>query len=38
VEFFVWLRRGPAVIAEEVIHSHVLAADPLADTDERVDP
>ena len=38
VEFFLWLRRGPAELSDEAIHSAVVAADPLGVPGERVDP
>lgn len=38
VEFFVWLRRGPATIDAEAIHTAVRAADPLGVPGEKVDP
>lgn len=38
VEFFLWLRRGPAELSDEDIHSLVVAADPLGVPGERVDP
>ena len=38
VEFFLWLRRGPARIDAEEIHTVVRGADPLGVPGERVDP
>jgi 23S rRNA (cytidine1920-2'-O)/16S rRNA (cytidine1409-2'-O)-methyltransferase len=38
VEFFLWLRHGAATLADEDIHSAVVAADPLGVPGERVDP
>jgi len=38
VEFFLWLRRGPAELSEEDIHSAVVADPPLGVPGERVDP
>ena len=38
VEFFLWLRRGPASLDEEAIHSAVRAADPPGAASEKVDP
>ncbi|GAA4718537.1 TlyA family RNA methyltransferase [Nocardioides conyzicola] len=38
VEFFLWLRKGPAELSDEDIHSLVVAADPLGVPGERVDP
>ncbi len=38
VEFFLWLRRGPATVDAEHIAGVVRAADPLGVPDERVDP
>jgi 23S rRNA (cytidine1920-2'-O)/16S rRNA (cytidine1409-2'-O)-methyltransferase len=38
VEFFLWLRRGPATLEEEAIHSAVRAAAPPGAASEKVDP
>ncbi|MCW2792741.1 MAG: hemolysin [Nocardioides sp.] len=38
VEFFLWLRHGPASVDAEHIHSVVVAADPLGVAGEKVDP
>ncbi len=38
VEFFLWLRRGPATIDEEAIHTAVRAAAPVGAPGEKVDP
>lgn len=38
VEFFLWLRRGPAELDEEEIHSAVVADAPLGAPGEKVDP
>jgi 23S rRNA (cytidine1920-2'-O)/16S rRNA (cytidine1409-2'-O)-methyltransferase len=38
VEFFLWLRRGPATVTEEAVHSLVRGEDPLRVAGERVDP
>lgn len=38
VEFFLWLRRGPATLDDEAIHSAVRAAAPLGAAGEKVDP
>ncbi|MCW2843117.1 MAG: rRNA (Cytidine1920-2-O)/16S rRNA (Cytidine1409-2-O)-methyltransferase [Nocardioides sp.] len=38
VEFFLWLRHGPATVGAEHIHSVVVAADPLGVAGEKVDP
>jgi 23S rRNA (cytidine1920-2'-O)/16S rRNA (cytidine1409-2'-O)-methyltransferase len=38
VEFFLWLRHGPATVDAEHIHSVVVAADPLGVAGEKVDP
>jgi 23S rRNA (cytidine1920-2'-O)/16S rRNA (cytidine1409-2'-O)-methyltransferase len=38
VEFFLWLRRGPATLDDEAIHSAVRAAAPTAVASEKVDP
>ncbi|MDF1606523.1 TlyA family RNA methyltransferase [Nocardioides sp. YIM 152315] len=38
VEFFLWLRRGPAELSDADMHSAVLAADPAGAPGERVDP
>lgn len=38
VEFFLWLRHGPALVSREVIHTTVSTADPLGVVDERVEP
>lgn len=38
VEFFLWLRRGPAELREEDIHSAVVADAPLGVPGEKVDP
>jgi 23S rRNA (cytidine1920-2'-O)/16S rRNA (cytidine1409-2'-O)-methyltransferase len=38
VEFFLWLRRGPAEITEDDIHSAVVAAAPTGAPGEKVDP
>jgi 23S rRNA (cytidine1920-2'-O)/16S rRNA (cytidine1409-2'-O)-methyltransferase len=38
VEFFLWLRRGPATIDEETIHTAVRAAAPVGAPGEKVDP
>lgn len=38
VEFFLWLRSGPATLAEETIHTVVRGADPAGVAGERVDP
>ena len=38
VEFFLWLRQGPAAIDADTIHTVVLAADPLGVAGEKVDP
>ena len=38
VEFFLWLRRGPAAIGAEEIDAVVRAADPLGVPGEKVDP
>ncbi len=38
VEFFLWLRHGPARIDADHIHSHVRSANPLGAASEKVDP
>ena len=38
VEFFLWLRRGPATVTADDIHRLVRAADPSGVPDEKVDP
>jgi len=38
VEFFLWLRRGPALLDDEAIHTAVRAAAPPGAAGERVDP
>jgi 23S rRNA (cytidine1920-2'-O)/16S rRNA (cytidine1409-2'-O)-methyltransferase len=38
VEFFLWLRRGPATLDEEAIHTTVRAAAPVGAAGEKVDP
>jgi 23S rRNA (cytidine1920-2'-O)/16S rRNA (cytidine1409-2'-O)-methyltransferase len=38
VEFFLWLRRGPATLDEEAIHNAVRAAAPPGAASEKVDP
>ncbi|GAA1160242.1 TlyA family RNA methyltransferase [Nocardioides aquiterrae] len=38
VEFFLWLRRGPALLDDEAIHTAVRAAAPPGTAGERVDP
>jgi len=38
VEFFLWLRRGPATLDTAAIHTTVRAADPAGAAGERVDP
>jgi 23S rRNA (cytidine1920-2'-O)/16S rRNA (cytidine1409-2'-O)-methyltransferase len=38
VEFFLWLRHGPAELSDEDMHSAVVAADPQGVLGERVDP
>jgi 23S rRNA (cytidine1920-2'-O)/16S rRNA (cytidine1409-2'-O)-methyltransferase len=38
VEFFLWLRRGPATITDDDIHTVVRAAEPSGVPGERVDP
>jgi 23S rRNA (cytidine1920-2'-O)/16S rRNA (cytidine1409-2'-O)-methyltransferase len=38
VEFFLWLRRGPATIDDEAIHTVVRSAAPTGAPGERVDP
>jgi 23S rRNA (cytidine1920-2'-O)/16S rRNA (cytidine1409-2'-O)-methyltransferase len=38
VEFFLWLRRGPATITADDIHTVVRAAEPVGVPGERVDP
>ncbi len=38
VEFFLWLRRGPATITADDIHTVVRAAEPTGVPGERVDP
>lgn len=38
VEFFLWLRRGPAVLDEAAIHTTVRAAAPSGVPGEKVDP
>lgn len=38
VEFFLWLRHGPAEISDDDIHSIVVAAAPTGDLGEKVDP
>jgi 23S rRNA (cytidine1920-2'-O)/16S rRNA (cytidine1409-2'-O)-methyltransferase len=38
VEFFLWLRRGPATITDDDIHTVVRAAEPTGVPGERVDP
>lgn len=38
VEFFLWLRHGPAELSDEEIHSAVVGADPLGVAGEKVDP
>jgi 23S rRNA (cytidine1920-2'-O)/16S rRNA (cytidine1409-2'-O)-methyltransferase len=38
VEFFLWLRRGPATLDEGAIHTAVRAAAPLGAASEKVDP
>lgn len=37
VEFFLWLRHGPAQASQELIHTTVCTADPLGVADERVE-
>ena len=38
VEFFLWLRRGPATLDDETIHTVVFGAAPTGAPGERVDP
>jgi 23S rRNA (cytidine1920-2'-O)/16S rRNA (cytidine1409-2'-O)-methyltransferase len=38
VEFFLWLRRGPATLDEETIHTVVRSAAPPGAAGEKVDP
>ena len=38
VEFYLWLRRGPAAITADDIHTVVRAAEPSGVPGERVDP
>jgi 23S rRNA (cytidine1920-2'-O)/16S rRNA (cytidine1409-2'-O)-methyltransferase len=38
VEFFLWLRRGPAAVSDDDIHSAVVAAAPTGVLGEKVDP
>ncbi|HEU5037607.1 MAG TPA: TlyA family RNA methyltransferase [Nocardioides sp.] len=38
VEFFLWLRRGPATLDDEAIHTAVRAAAPVGAAGEKVDP
>jgi 23S rRNA (cytidine1920-2'-O)/16S rRNA (cytidine1409-2'-O)-methyltransferase len=38
VEFFLWLRHGPASLDDESIHAVVRSADPSGAPGERVDP
>ncbi|MFC7493942.1 MULTISPECIES: TlyA family RNA methyltransferase [unclassified Nocardioides] len=38
VEFFLWLRQGPAELSDEDMHSTVVAADPQGVAGERLDP
>ncbi len=38
VEFFLWLRRGPAELSDETIHSAVVADAPAGVLGEKVDP
>lgn len=38
VEFFLWLRRGPATLDDDALHTLVRAADPLGAAGEKVDP
>ena len=38
VEFFLWLRRGPATLDDEAIHTAVRAAAPAGAAGEKVDP
>jgi 23S rRNA (cytidine1920-2'-O)/16S rRNA (cytidine1409-2'-O)-methyltransferase len=38
VEFFLWLRRGPATLDEESIHTVVRSAAPVGAAGEKVDP
>jgi 23S rRNA (cytidine1920-2'-O)/16S rRNA (cytidine1409-2'-O)-methyltransferase len=38
VEFFLWLRRGPATLDDEAIHTVVRAAAPVGAAGEKVDP
>jgi 23S rRNA (cytidine1920-2'-O)/16S rRNA (cytidine1409-2'-O)-methyltransferase len=38
VEFFLWLRRGPAALDDEAIHTAVRAAAPQGPAGEKVDP
>ena len=38
VEFFLWLRRGPALLDDEAIHTAVRAAAPPGAAGEKVDP
>ena len=38
VEFFLWLRLGPATLDDEAVHSAVRAAAPAGAASERVDP
>ncbi|WP_205472158.1 TlyA family RNA methyltransferase [Nocardioides sp. SYSU D00038] len=38
VEFFLWLRRGPATLDDDAIHTHVRDAAPVGAAGEKVDP
>lgn len=38
VEFFLWLRRGPAEVTEDAIHTTVVGADPSGVVGEKVEP
>ncbi|MEP9364869.1 TlyA family RNA methyltransferase [Nocardioides sp. CN2-186] len=38
VEFFLWLRQGPATVADDDIHRHVVSAAPSGVPGEKVDP
>jgi 23S rRNA (cytidine1920-2'-O)/16S rRNA (cytidine1409-2'-O)-methyltransferase len=38
VEFFLWLRRGPATVTADHIHAVVRAAEPAGAPGEKVDP
>jgi 23S rRNA (cytidine1920-2'-O)/16S rRNA (cytidine1409-2'-O)-methyltransferase len=38
VEFFLWLRRGPATLGDDAIHTSVRAAAPTGAAGEKVDP